>query len=210
MTRLQIIQEALSRANRPDLVSEARLWLNMFLDGQYRNQDWPFAMKVSTLPVVDGAAAPEDYLRARSVQLIYGSQRLPVLMLTPEQYDFERQAQVGTGVPRKLYLDQYLRTFHWLPVPQEVYSFELRYYFMPELPDPYTPIGDSETPLWQIDDDLLIQAVYIRALQYDDDARFDKEEQKLMTMLRECKINSPDFRAQTNRIKLGKSYRRRL
>lgn len=210
MNRLQIIQEALNRANRPDLVSEARLWLNMFLDGQYQNQDWPFAMKVATLSVVDGASAPDDYLRARSVNLLYGSQRLPVLMLTPEQYDFERQAQVGSGVPRKLYLDQYARTFHWLPVPQDTYSFELRYYFMPELPDPYSPIGDSETPLWRVDDDLLIQAVYIRALQYDDDSRFDKEEQKLMTMLREAKLNSPDFRAQTNKIKLGKSFRRRL
>ena len=41
MTRLQIIQEALNLANRTDLLSEARLWLNNFLDGQYRNQDWP-------------------------------------------------------------------------------------------------------------------------------------------------------------------------
>ncbi len=210
MTRLQIIQEALTRANRQDLLSEARLWLNLFLDGQYQNQDWPFAMKVSTLSVVDGAAIPTDYLRARSVNILYGSQRLPVLMLTPEEYDFHRQAQVGTGVPRKLYVDQNARTFHWIPVPQETYSFELRYYYMPVLPDPYSPIGDSETPLWRVDDDILIQAVYIRALQYDDDSRFDKEEQKLMMMIRDAKINSPDFRAQMNRIKLGKSYRRRF
>lgn len=210
MTRLQIIQEALNRANRPDLVSEARLWLNMFLEGQYRNQDWPFAMKTVTLPVSQGASIPADYLRSRSALLNVGTNKLPILFLTPEQYDALRMAHNSPAMPNKVYVDQYERTFNWVPAPNGSYSFELRYYFMPELPDPYSPIGDSETPLWYVDEDLLIQAVYIRALEYDDDARFDKESQRLDKMLMESKLNSPDFRATTNRIKLGKSYRRRL
>ena len=81
---------------------------------------------------------------------------------------------------------------------------------MPVLPDPYSPIGDSETPLWAVDDDILIQGIYVKALKYDDDARYDKEESRLKDMIRETKLNSPDFRAQNNRIKLGKSFRRRL
>lgn len=210
MTRLQIIQEALNRANRQDLLSEGRLWLNMFLEGQYRNQDWPFAMKKSTLSVVEGGAIPTDYLRARSAQLIDGSNRQDILFLTPEQYDYHRRANVTTGKPLKVFVDQYLGTFNWIQIPDQAYSFELRYYFMPTLPDPYSPIGDSETPLWKVDDDVLIQAVYVRALEYDDDARFDKEDQRLKEMLRESKLNSPDFRATNNKIKLGKSYRRRL
>lgn len=210
MTRLQIIQEALNLANRTDLLSEARLWLNMFLDGQYRNQDWPFAMKTASLAVTQGATIPTDYLRARSADIINGSNRLPVLFLTPEQYDFDRQSSINPSIPRKVYVDQYARTFNWVPAPSEVFTMELRYYFLPVLPDPYTPIGDSETPLWAVDDDILIQAVYVKALQFDDDARFDKESARLDDMIKKAKINSPDFRASTNRIKLGKSFRRRL
>lgn len=210
MTRLQIIQEALSQANRTDLLSEARLWLNQFLDGQYRNQDWPFAMKTASLPVTQGAAIPTDYLRARSADIISGTNRLSVLFLTPEQYDFYRQAAANPAIPRKVYVDQYARTFNWVPAPSEVFTMDLRYYFMPVLPDPYSPIGDSETPLWAVDDDILIQGIYVKALKYDDDARYDKEESRLKDMIRETKLNSPDFRAQNNRIKLGKSFRRRL
>lgn len=210
MTRLQIIQEALNRANRPDLLSEGRLWLNMFLDGQYRNQDWPFAMKISTLSVVEGGAVPADYLRARSAQLIVGNTRQDIRFLTPEQYDHHRRSNITTGKPLMVFVDQYLGTFNWVQIPDQAYSFELRYYFMPTLPDPYSPIGDSETPLWKVDEDVLIQAVYVRALEYDDDSRFDKEDQRLKEMLRESKLNSPDFRATNNKIKLGKSYRRRL
>lgn len=210
MTRLQIIQEALSQANRTDLLSEARLWLNQFLDGQYRNQDWPFAMKSASLPVIQGGAIPTDYLRSRSCDIISGANRLSVLFLTPEQYDFERMTNVSTSIPRRVYVDQNARTFNWLPTPAMTYTMDLRYYFMPVLPDPYSPIGDSDTPLWAVDDDILIQGVYVKALKYDDDARYDKEESRLKDMIRETKLNSPDFRAQNNRIKLGKSFRRRL
>ena len=210
MTRLQIIQEALNRANRPDLVSEARLWLNIFLEGQYRNQDWPFAMKTVTLPVVEGALIPDDYLRSRTANLIFGNNRLPILFLTPEQYDYDRMTNVSTGKPRKCYIDQNTRTMHWIQLPDQAYSFEMRYYYMPDMPDPHSPIGDTEVPLWRIDFEVLIQAVYVRALQYDDDARYSAENQYLSELLRTAKLNSPDFRNQTNRIKLGKSYRRRL
>lgn len=167
-------------------------------------------MKTVELPVIQGSTIPTDYLRARDATLIQGSQRRPVLLLTPEQFDQDRRNGYNVSIPVKVYVDQYARTFTWIPAPAEVYTLSLRYYFMPELPDPYTPIGDDDEPLWATDDEILIQAVYVRALQYDDDSRYDKESERLMMMIRDARTNNPDFRAGTSRIKLAKSFRRRL
>jgi len=208
---LQIIQEALNRANRGDLLSEARLWLNLFLKSQYRNQDWPFALKEVTLPIVQGAAIPSDYARARDAKILDGAtNQVPILFLTPEQYDAALRSGYSSSIPLKCYVDQYARTFHWVPPPNQTYSFILRYYFMPVLPDSYSPVGDLDVPLWTADVEVLIQAVYVRALQYDEDNRYDKEDAKLVKMIVDAKMNLPDFRAGTNRIKLGKNFRRRL
>ena len=170
-------------------------------------------MKSVELPVIQGGFIPDDYLRSRDAHLNYGTNKVPITVLTPEQYDQATRMGVSTSIPTKVYVDHYARTFTWVPAPSESFSFSLRYYFMPVLPDPYTPIGDSEEPLWEADLEVLIQAVYIRALQFDDDARYDKEEQKLYGergLLVQAKMNLPDFRATNNRIKLGKSFRRRL
>lgn len=170
-------------------------------------------MKTVQVPVIQGSTIPTDYLRARDGSLLYGTQKIPVFFMTPEQYDEATRAHVTTAVPNKVYVDEYARTFTWVPTPAQVYTLSLRYYFMPDMPDPYTPIGDSEIPLWQTDVEILIQAVYIRALQYDDDARYDKEYDKLYGMegmIAKAKMNNADFRAGSSKIKLGKSFRRRL
>ena len=170
-------------------------------------------MKTVQLPVIEGSSLPADYLRARDGSLLYGTQKIPVFFLTPEQYDAATRAGASPSVPNRVYVDENARTFNWVPVPAGTYTLSLRYYYMPAMPDPYTPIGDSDVPLWQTDVEILIQAVYVRALQYDDDARYDKEEDKLYGregMIARAKMNNADFRAGSSKIKLGKSFRRRL
>ena len=209
MTRLQIMQEGLRRAGRPDLLGEARFWLNLFLESMYRDQDFHWMRKQATLATTNGLAVPTDYLRAYSAVLVQNGNETPFHQFSSDEYDALRSAD-SSGPPSGFFVDPDGDVFRFHPTPSTSYTWKLRYYYMPTLPDPDSPIGDQDEPLWKLDPSILIQAIYVRALEYDDDTRFDREEKKLDAMLSRSKINSADKRAGSSRMKLGKSFRRRL
>jgi hypothetical protein len=203
------MQEGLRRAGRSDLLSEARFWLNLFLESMYRNQDYHWMRKAAVLSTTEGLAWPSDYLRAYSATLIQNGDETPFKQFSSDEYDMYRVAS-SSGTPVGFFADPDTETFKFYPTPVQSLQWRLRYYYLPTLPDPSSPIGDSDEPVWQTDPSILIQAVYVRALEYDDDNRFEREDQRLTKMIAEAKMNNFDTRAGSTRMKLGKSFRRRL
>ncbi len=81
---------------------------------------------------------------------------------------------------------------------------------MPTLPTHTTSAGDSLIPKWELNDEILIRAVMMKALYYNDDKRYNDSVQELMKEILEAKMNSAEFRAGRSKIRLGKSFRRRF
>lgn len=210
LTRGQIITEGLSQAARPDLISNGRLWLNQFLEDMYQNQDWPWLIRLSTLAVVQGGPIPIDYRAAVSVTIgrTVANQQQRVRIVAADEFHerFQRnQTEIG-GTPEIIYVDERLRTFNYWPEPVSGLVIDFRYYDCPALPDQTDPGTDALFPVWRATTRILTQAIYVRALEYNDDVRFDKEEKKIFSMLNNHKMNARDLRAGRARLRYGKSF----
>lgn len=210
MTRRQILDAGLELAGRKDLLSQGRTWLNLFLERQYMTYDWPWLIKTSAdLPVSEGQALPDDYLRMKSLVLIDNGQETPLETITADQFDDVRRQEDQVGNPIMVYLDQSDKTIHYWPLPIRPFTYRLRYFYMPELLD-LSVTDDNSEPTWGEMDDILVHAIYVRALQHLDDARYGNESQALMAMLSEAKMNSVDRRAGKSKIPFGKSFTNRF
>lgn len=213
LTRGQIITEGLNMAGRPDLLSEARLWLNIFLEKMYRTQDWAWCLKTITGgSISQGMSLPSDYLRVKTATLVVNGvpQRKPLIQVGPEEYDSLTNQVAATGNPEKFFVDELLKTVNFWPAATANLAWNCRYYYLPALPDPTDPSTDSQTPIWQEDSEILVQEIIQKAMKYNDDERRDRERGERDDMLTKAKMNSIDMRAGHNRIKLGKSFRRRF
>jgi hypothetical protein len=211
LTRGQIIAEGLSQAGRPDLLSNGRLWLNQFLEDQYENQDWRFLIKTAKgLTVSQGGDLPSDYRAAVSATVgptVTNQSRLE-LVAADHFHELERINDNG-GQPEFAWPDKLEKKIFYHPIPVGTYVYNLRYYHIPVLPSITDAGADNLEPVWDAPKGILIQAIYVKALEYNDDNRFPKEEQKLMKLVSDHKINSHDLRAGKHRLKWGKSFRPR-
>ena len=213
LTRGQIISEALSQAGRTDLTSNARLWLNLFLEKIYKTQDWDWLVKDSgVLALVQNGPVPTDYWKMKSATLIRnGIPQLEIeTVLSDEWASLQRGASSANGGPYKAWVNEDLRTFSYWPTPDNSFSWQFWYYYMPVLPTHTTSAGDSATPKWELNDEILIRAVQMKALYYNDDKRYNEGVQELMQEILSAKMNSAEFRAGRSKIRLGKSFRRRF
>lgn len=216
LTRGQIITEGLGRAGRPDLLVNARLWLNLFLEKQYLNQDYEWLVKeIDNQTLIEGASIPEDYVRMKTITAT--PNRLPVLLVEADEYEWRRRgtsngpAIITYGTPVIAYIDQAKDEIHFWPLPPVMtpLTYNYFYYYFPELPDPTNPSNDTMVPMWGQSNDILIEEIYVRALNWNDDDRYEKEQNNVKKLLDESKMNSRDLRAGSPRFKLGKCHRRR-
>lgn len=215
LTRLQIMNEGLGKAGRPDLLSEARLWLNLFLEAQYLNQDYEWLVKrIDSRAMVEGDTLPSDYVRMKNLTVT--PQRLPMQLVEEDQYENLLRGYVNVsasnyGTPRYAYIDQNLALIHFVPVPfpagpsQLVYNYG--YYYFPSLPEVADNAHDSDVPKWGLSNDILVQEIYTKALNWNDDERYGPEKEDVKKMLNDSKMNSRDLRAGSPRFKLGKCHR---
>jgi hypothetical protein len=211
LTRGQIISEGLTLAGRTDLLSEARLWLNIYLEKAYRTQDFAWLLKgASSLAVTQGGAVPSDYLRMKSARLLSGNGTVPMLQVGPEEYDSLNSNASATGSPVKYFVDEQLKQFFFWPSPSTNLLFNIRYYYLPTLPDATDATTDALIPVWNEDPEVLIEEIFHKALKYNDDPRSKEAEASRDKMLNQSKMNNMDMRGGRNRIKLGKSFKRRF
>lgn len=226
-TRLDIITEGLSQAGRTDLISNARKWLNLFLGRVYTNWDWPFLKRYSgvitlsqNMPYLTNVGSPVgNFRKMANSATLYVSQPNPSFpfvaqrelptMIADEYAAVIRIGNISPSQPRKIYCDEDLRQFIFWPAPDQVYYLDFFYYYLPTLPTDADSTGDNLTPLWPFDQELLIKAIQMKALYFDDQDRYKEEEGDIMKTLSEIKFNSFNTEGGSNKIKLGKSFRRR-
>lgn len=219
LTRGQIITEGLGRAGRPDLLSEARLWLNLFLESQYLNQDYEWLLKyVQSRPLIEGDTIPADYVRMKTLDAT--PNRIPIKLVEADEFEARRAnsniavAPTPTGTPRYAYIDEATNLIHFFPLPPTtptaLITYNYYYYYFPALPDPSDAATDSQVPMWGLSNDILIESIYVRTLNWNDDLRFKEEKDNVTKILNDSKMNSRDLRAGSPRFKLGKNFRRRF
>jgi hypothetical protein len=213
ISRGDIITEGLNKAGRPDLVSDARLWLNLFLEEQYTNQDWNWLTKSdSSLAVVQGGTLPFDYRSAKSATVGEAGRitRLSVID-NPDEWDqFRMTIGQSVGVPQKVYIDVANRTYEFAPAPSSGQTWTLSYYFIPELPDHNDPTTDNLIPVWGLNSRILSEEIKAQAMEYNDDTRQDKAAEIVMKKLETAKMNNHDKRAGSSRLTMGKNFKKRF
>lgn len=215
LTRAQIIDEAINRANQPHLTAEARLWLNLYLEDVYTSQDLHWLKKsTGSAAVSQGMAIPADYRAAASVVIIdsNGNSTQPLNQIHDEQqYQSLKNEMSGTtGTPHSYYVDLLNRTVNFIPAPASNLSWDLSYYHVPALPDHTDGGTDSQTPVWGLPWSMLTDAIYQRALEYADDPRQQAADQKLSMKMAEAKKNNHDRRGGKSQMKMGRSFPKRF
>ncbi len=214
LTRAAIIAEGLALAGRPDLTADARLWLTLYLEKQYFNQDFDWLVKITTgITVANGTAIPTDYRASRSATLVdtATSSRSEVQVLV-NKADFDnRRVGLGssTGLPRFAYVDHNLRTWTFLPSPVSGYTMDLHYYYIPDISD-FTSATDTAVPKWGLPMEILVDHIKARAMEYNDDARQDAAMGGVEKSVTAAKFNNQDKRAGSSRFALGKRFRNRF
>ena len=214
LTRGQIIQEGLSQAGRPDLVSNGRLWLNLFLDRIYHNQDFHWLKKSSSgLSATQGSSLPTDY-RA-GISATFGEEgNVSQLTVLWDSAEFDaRRNLLGTQTtdrPTFIFIDEVAKTVQFLPKPESGGVWNLHYYYLPELPDHTDPGFDDDVPLWRANFQILVDEIKAKALEFNDDERQGQAAAGVNAGISENKINNHDRRAGRSRIKLGKQFRNRF
>ncbi len=212
LTRGELIEAGLSLAGRPDLTADARLWLNLFFEDMYMNQDFDWLVKrLDGQSLSDGMAIPDDYRAAKSAMLNSpdGSIRPIQIIQDVEEYDLHRDPNSTDSTPQKIYVDHDQRKFYLMPGPASGYSLDLKYFYMPDLPDSTDADTDDETVKWGLPSHIIIDFIKAMAFEYNEDSREGEAFQKVIARVALSKMNSKDSRAGSSRLKWGKSYRRR-
>lgn len=213
ISRGDIISEGLSKAGRPDLVNDARLWLNLFLEEQYNNQDWSWLVKTEpSLAVVQGGTLPSDYRSAKVARITSDQNDQPLKVIEDaDEWDYvQNLAGNGSGVPTYMYVERSTGLYYFAPAPAGILTLKLSYYFLPTLPNHTDPTSDSEIPVWGLPFRILTDHIKAEAMEYNDDVRQDKAMSGVDKKLADAKMNNHDKRAGRHRLKLGKSFKKRF
>lgn len=211
LTRGQIITEALETAGRPDLVSNARLWLNLFLEEFYMNQDVEWLVKTATLSLTDGLAFPTDYRAAKIASVIRNSNSMFVPVTSDfEMFKLHKKQNTTAGIPILVLANHDSRVFNFSPEPISGLQLEISYYFMPALADHTDVESDDLEVKWELPKSILIEALKGMVHEYNDDERQAVSDQKVMAKVQASKFNQRDSRAGTTRMSMGKSFRKRF
>lgn len=217
LTHGQVIDTGLGIAGRPDLTTEARLWLNLFLEKFYYNQDVKWLEKtLAAQTLTNGMSLPADYRGLSSVLVTTstGTKASPLVIQSIEEYDklrasYSNNAQTS-GVPNYIYIDQDNKYLYFLPTPSSGMTIDISYYYMPTLTDHENSGFDDAVPKWEMPYEILVKFITAAAMQYNDDQRQFDLFKMIDSAISEWKFNSRDTRASSTRFKMGKSFRKRF
>ena len=182
LTSTVIVSQALGRLGNDSLTVEAGIWLLNALDRLYEDFQWPFLEVTATGTLTIGGtsvALPTDFdspVSMNSLVLIDSNSNYHSLVFNTG-FDQDMIAKPSLeGEPRYAILDIVNQTWRPYPISTQAYSWQLRYKKQIARPtEPFTPTFPN--------DDILIQAVYVRGLQYEDDDSFFNENKELQRMI---------------------------
>lgn len=174
-TANEIISDALKQVGNETLTSEAQTWLANFLDRLYEDYRWPFQEKSASGTVTEGSTSvnlPSDFLDfwdRNGLRLEDEDGNLS--RVVPRQADeFDLLVQPNDeGLPEIALVNLADMTWQPYPTPDKTYTWRLRYKYKP------TRISDFDAVVTFPNDELLTQAVFVKALQFEDDDRYATE-----------------------------------
>lgn len=214
LTSDTIITRVLKMGGNETITTEAQYWLLDILDRLYEDFHWPFLEKVATGSVASGAtsiALPADFdsfWDENSLVLVTSSGgQYPLALVTGYDQDWVTSPGI-TGAPETALVNLNARTWRPYPLPEQTYTYQLRYKHKPTRADPYA----NFTPTFP-NDAILIQALFVRVLQFEDDDRYAPESQVLASMVSQykAKFNKQPQRAKkvrfSSRFKTPSSFR---
>ena len=182
LTSTTIVDQALGRLGNDSLTVEAGIWLLNALDRLYEDFAWPFLETTATGTLTEGQSSvnlPSDFDSPISHNSFVVIDEDDVYHALSFNTGFDQDQLVNPaldGPPQRALVNLDTMTWRPYPLPDKIYTWQVRYKKKPARSDvEFTPDFPN--------DDILIQAVYIRGLQYEDDDRFDAENKELQRMI---------------------------
>jgi hypothetical protein len=183
LTRDAIVSSALRRIGNETITTDAIVWLLNFVDDLYTNYKWPFAEKTTTGSITAGqtsVALPTDFgdlYDKQSLRIIDSAGTShPLSPWTPNELDVQADPD-AIGQPFRAIFDLNGKTWRPYPLPNQSFTYNLRYRVKPA-----RVASDVVIPF--PNDEILIQGVFVKALQYEDDERFKDKLALLEIMIR--------------------------
>ena len=175
-TANQIISDALKQVGNETLTSEAQIWLNNFLDRMYEDLKWPFQEESASGTITEGDTSvdlPSDFADLwNSSGLRLEDEDGNIFRLfprTPEDFDLLVQPSTA-GAPEIALINFADLTWQPYPTPDKTYTWLLRYKKKPARVSNFDAVVSPFS-----NDELLTQAVFVKALQFEDDDRYVQE-----------------------------------
>jgi hypothetical protein len=182
LTSTVIVDQALGRLGNDSLTVEAGIWLLNALDRLYEDFSWPFLETTATGSLTIGQSSvnlPSDFdspISHNSFSVIDSDGiHFPLSFNTGFDQDNIPNPSLD-GTPDSALINLDTMTWRPYPLPSQAFTWQVRYKkkiarsdveFTPDFPN----------------DEILIQAVYVRGLQYEDDDRFGAENTELQRMV---------------------------
>lgn len=197
LTSDTIISQALGRLGNETLTLTAGIWLLNLLDRLYEDFSWPFLEKVATGSLAidqTSVTLPSDFDSPLShdsfVLTDTNGNNHSLRFNTGYDQDLISNPSLG-GEPIRAIIDLNAMTWRPYPLASQIYTWQIRYKFKP------TRGVDTFTPDFP-NDDIMIQGVYVRGLQHEDDDRYVPENQELLRMISvyKAKFNKQPMRSQ--------------
>lgn len=213
LTRNQLVDLALATVGNTTLTAEAYTWLNNIVDRFCLDYKFSFLEKLKTGTLAANASSvglPSDFGdvwdRHSFVLTDSNGGRIQPEIFSPEDYDL-LASTTTTGTPSLVVFDLKALTWTVWPVPAVSYTYSLRYRYKPARISTDVVV---EFP----NDDLLVQALIIKGLQYEDDERYTTELVILQNMItrfvggfNKSPIKRPQIRLNANRFQTPQSFR---
>jgi hypothetical protein len=206
LTSTTIISQALGRLGNDSLTTEAGIWLLNALDRLYEDFAWPFLETTATGSLTVGQSSvnlPSDFdspISHNSFSVI-DSDGIHFTLSFNTGYDQDSLADPTLeGSPESALINLDTMTWRPYPLPGQIYTWQVRYKKKPARSDvAFTPDFPN--------DDVLIQAVYVRGLQYEDDDRFGAENTELQRMVAMYKRKFNLQPQKSQRVQFSRKFR---
>lgn len=180
----ELISQALKRVGNEVITADAQVWIYNVLDRLYEDFSWPFLEKLTTGNLTSGQSSvslPADFdspWDKNSFVLIDSNGGYHALAFATG-YDQDFLANPATtGTPSQALIDLGAETWRPYPLPDTAYTWQIRYKKKVTRPGTYATF----TPEFP-NDDIIIQALFVTALQHEDDDRYVPENQMLRQMI---------------------------
>lgn len=213
-----IVAHAGKLVGNETLTTFAGVWLNNIIDSLAQNHRWPELEKVATGSLAQfGGTTPIVVSLPADFGDLWDQHSLSILdtngshsVLTPQTWEWYDliTSPLTPGSPGHAAFN--LNTQQWTPYPQpsQVYTWQLRYLLKPSR----IVTGTDTIPFGT--DEIFIQALFVRLLQFEDDSRYPAEYAVLQSMIHQffgatntSPIKSPKVRFNSNTFKGMTSYR---